>query len=582
MFKNITLKHKIILFTTVSLLVIFVFSQFMSNTINTIDDSINLYKNKAVKGKLIILSIEKDLNYISRCSRDIMLGNDYLENISKIDNSIILIKQNFEALEKTLTNTQNYQKKLLIIRKAKDTTIQFINGVKIKMKQLEHSSDIEKTNAYKDYKKDLTPLAIQSRKYFIKIRLIKDKGFQNISKDLNTSIVNERKFIVFSNIFLAILAIIIMILVYYVVNKQLKTQDNLNILHSLLTKYVIFSKTDLNGNITEASDAFCAISRYSRDELIGKPHNIIRHPDMPSSIFKNVWDTIQAGDVWEGEVKNLKKDGGQYWVNSHISPEYDENNNITGYLAIRYDISAKKDFEQQNIQLMQSEKMATLGEMIGNIAHQWRQPLSAISSTASAIQVESELEILENKEIPQRMKNIVEKTHFLSETINTFRDFIKGEKIYKKIVLQDEVSQAINIASAILQDNHIILNNNIDYKNKINITMVSGELPQVIINILNNAKDVLIEKDIINPTIELNIIQKDKRVIITIEDNACGIPSDIISKIFEPYFTTKHQSQGTGLGLHMSYQIITVSLKGKLYVENTQKGAKFFIELPLS
>jgi C4-dicarboxylate-specific signal transduction histidine kinase len=111
--------------------------------------------------------------------------------------------------------------------------------------------------------------------------------------------------------------------------------------------------------------------------------------------------------------------------------------------------------------------------------------------------------------------------------------------------------------------------------------MVSGELPQVIINIINNAKDILIENNIEEKWIKISLEKIDTAAVITIEDNAGGVPLDILPNIFDPYFTTKHQSIGTGLGLHMSKRIITESLKGKLYIQNSEHGAKFFIEIPL-
>ena len=238
-----------------------------------------------------------------------------------------------------------------------------------------------------------------------------------------------------------------------------------------------------------------------------------------------------------------------------------------------------KEFSQE--QLYKSEKMVSMGEMIGNISHQWRQPLSAISMIASGIQLKEDLGILEKNELSKCMRDIVNKTNYLSETINIFRDFIKEEKNFEEVFLEDRISQAISIVSLVLKDINITINDKIDYANKTKIEMVVGELDQVIINILNNAKDILVENKIQNPYVELNLIKEDNEVIITIEDNAGGIPDKVLPKIFEPYFTTKHKSVGTGLGLHMSYKIITESLKGKLYAQNTQVGAKFFIHLLL-
>ncbi|MEA3554544.1 MAG: ATP-binding protein [Campylobacterota bacterium] len=245
-------------------------------------------------------------------------------------------------------------------------------------------------------------------------------------------------------------------------------------------------------------------------------------------------------------------------------------------------IAKTQDLKEQNLKLLESEKMASLGEMIGNIAHQWRQPLNGISISASTVIAESEMGVLEDSSLKNKMETIIVKTNYLSDTIDTFRDFIKGEKKYTNINIKNEIKQAINITSSTLETKNISFKSNINYKDKLFLKMVSGELPQVLINIINNAKDILVEKDISKPKIWLNLFEYKDKITITIEDNGGGIPNNIINKIFEPYFTTKHQSQGTGLGLNMSYQIIVSSLKGKLYVKNTKNGAKFFIELPLN
>ncbi|MEA3499145.1 MAG: GAF domain-containing sensor histidine kinase [Campylobacterota bacterium] len=232
-------------------------------------------------------------------------------------------------------------------------------------------------------------------------------------------------------------------------------------------------------------------------------------------------------------------------------------------------------------QIYEQSKMASMGDMIGNIAHQWRQPLSAITATASSVKLSNELGILETSDISKQMDTITNKANHLSETINTFRDFIKEKKELKEVVLQDRIDNSIHIVEATLKDNHIRIINEIDYNEPIYITVVIGELPQVLINILNNAKDIMSEKNIIDRWVKIAILKTDLTVTITIEDNGGGIPENIIDHIFEPYFTTKHQSQGTGLGLHMSQKIIRESLNGKLYVENTKNGAKFYIQLPL-
>jgi len=237
---------------------------------------------------------------------------------------------------------------------------------------------------------------------------------------------------------------------------------------------------------------------------------------------------------------------------------------------------------EKDQQLFEQSRLAQMGEMIGNIAHQWRQPLSAISSIASGVQLSNELDLLSKEEISQNMSVITEKTAYLSDTINTFRDFLKDDKIKKEVILQDKIDKALNIVYSTIRDNNIEIINNIPYDMPINLTIITGELPQVIINIINNAKDILIEKDIEDKWIKLDLITKEKSIIISIEDNGGGIPAKYLTKIFEPYFTTKHKSQGTGLGLHMSYKIMTKSLGGNLTAKNSENGAIFYIELPIS
>lgn len=127
---------------------------------------------------------------------------------------------------------------------------------------------------------------------------------------------------------------------------------NIKYEHNLFNKYMITSETDLKGNITYVSEPFIHISGYTKDELLGKPHNIVRHPEMPSEVFKEVWDTIKEKKVWRGTVKNLKKDGGYYWVDSIIFPKLDYKNDIIGFKSMRIDITDSKRLEDILKQLL--------------------------------------------------------------------------------------------------------------------------------------------------------------------------------------------------------------------------------------
>ncbi len=234
---------------------------------------------------------------------------------------------------------------------------------------------------------------------------------------------------------------------------------------------------------------------------------------------------------------------------------------------------------QKDQLLLGQSKLAAMGSMIANIAHQWKQPLSVISSTASGISLRYKLGVTVDKNmIVEDMNDIVERVNYLSENINTFRNFLREDKVFRKLKIQDEIQTALNISSLMLVDNGIKLINNIDYNNILELDLVKGELPEVIINIINNAKDALTEKFISDPWVKIDLEYTQKNITLSIEDNAGGIPEDFIENIFDEYFTTKADDKGTGLGLFMSKQIIEKSLGGKIYVANTQNGAKFYIE----
>ena len=242
----------------------------------------------------------------------------------------------------------------------------------------------------------------------------------------------------------------------------------------------------------------------------------------------------------------------------------------------------KKIVSNQEKFIFDQTKMAQMGDMIGNIAHQWRQPLGTISTAASSVQIQKDLGVLSDEFLNNSTNKIISNVNYLAETISIFRNFLKDDKEYKEHILQDTIKEVLTIVGTSLKDNHIKLIDEVDYDVLININMVAGELSQVIINIINNAKDAIVENNIENSFVELKCIKEDDIIRITIQDNAGGIPEHIMPRIFEPYFTTKGSSNGTGLGLHMSHSIITKNMNGKLYVKNDNDGAKFYIELPLS
>lgn len=349
---------------------------------------------------------------------------------------------------------------------------------------------------------------------------------------------------------------------------------------ALANKYIIMSRTDIKGNILEVSNAFCEISGYSKDELLGKPHNIVRHPDTSKEVFEDLWKTILAGKIWTGEIKNKKKDGSFYWVYATIEPNFDENNEIIGFDAIRQDITSKKEVEEQQHILVEQSKSAAMGEMISMIAHQWRQPLQAVSILVQKLPLTKIIEgEISDELLDQVVKDVGTQLEYMSKTIDDFRDFFKPDKEKDKILVSKLIEKAIDFLSYMLKIDVVKLN--IANKDDIKLSLHVNEVVQVLINIIKNARDIMVEKNIQERVINVNSYINDSFVVIEIEDNAGGIPQDVINRVFEPYFSTKTNKNGTGLGLYMSKTIIEQHSQGKISVSNSELGAVFKIELPL-
>ncbi len=235
------------------------------------------------------------------------------------------------------------------------------------------------------------------------------------------------------------------------------------------------------------------------------------------------------------------------------------------------------EIDRKDKMLIKQSKLAAIGEMITIIAHQWKQPLNSLSLTISDLEDAFEHNEINERYVKNFQENALKRVRYMSRTIDDFRDFFKPNKNRQKFMVKKSIEEVLEILSATLRSSRV--NVEIEGDDTLAINTVKGEFEQVVLNIINNAKDALNEKNIRDKKIVVIFERSSEGAIVKIKDNAGGIPENFIEKIFDSYFTTKGD-EGTGIGLYMSRMIIKDSLGGELSVENDSEGAVFTIRIP--
>ncbi len=298
-------------------------------------------------------------------------------------------------------------------------------------------------------------------------------------------------------------------------------------------------------------------------------------------------------EVFESEYRFKCKNGSFSWIKIRGKLFYDSKNNQSRFTGFHTDINdlivLQNENQQKERMLYQQSKLASMGEMIGNIAHQWRQPLTVISVIASTISMQLQLNTLDKDSTVKDINKLLSTVDYLSSIIDKFRYFFNPNNEIEKFSISEAIKENLVIFESSYKSSNINLILNLD---DIYISGYKFELMQVVINIINNSKDALSEKSIMDKEenyIFMKTSVENKVLTLSIYDNAGGIDQEVTEKIYEPYFTTKHQSQGTGLGLYMSNEIIKKHFNGKLsnktieydYENNHYIGEEFKIEIPL-
>lgn len=358
-------------------------------------------------------------------------------------------------------------------------------------------------------------------------------------------------------------------------HRQLMTKMQLlNEYKRALDESSIVSKTDLSGVITYVNDKFCMISGYTKEELLGQPHNIVRHPDFPAAVFKDLWQTIRSRQVFHGIIQNRKKTGEAYFVDSTIVPILDKEGNILEFMAIRNDISELIRAKDEAIAAGESKSV-----FLANMSHELRTPLNAIIGFSQILMVKPDT--------PPSVKNFVEKIHISGKSllalVNTILDFSKIE------AGKMEIHKITFTMSQLMSEVKILVEPMAEKKKLKLILDVMGEdqiyadrqlIKQVMVNLLSNA----IKFSPQSTSVVLEHYSDPEREVFGIRDNGPGIAEEQISDLFEPFTQIReHQTsavKGTGLGLPIVKKIIELH-GGEMRVESAiGKGSCFYFSLP--
>ena len=340
--------------------------------------------------------------------------------------------------------------------------------------------------------------------------------------------------------------------------------------------------TDVHGNIIYVNPAFEKASGYSKEEILGKNPNVFGSGKHPKSYWKQMWDTVNAGRVWVGEVENRKRNGELFFTHLLVSPIIDSEGKVVGYFGVHRDITRQKSLEQQ---LIHAQKMESIGLLAAGIAHEVGNPLTSISSLVQVIQRTTQDEFTH-----ERLELIKSQVIRISRIIRDLVDFSRRSNYEVQLTdINKNVRAAVEIVRVGRKAKEIAFDVQLDNTVPL-LPLVPDQMEQVFINVLINAVDAIHAKweaqqhSVARPEhgeIRVRTEVRNSQLLIAITDSGKGISADALPKVFEPFYTTKKVGEGTGLGLWVSYGIIK-SFQGNITVESAPgEGATFTISLPL-
>lgn len=360
--------------------------------------------------------------------------------------------------------------------------------------------------------------------------------------------------------------------------------------------------TDLEGRITFVNPKFTQITGYTAEEVLGQNPRLLKSGTSESDGYQVLWQTISSGGTWCGELCNKRKNGELYWESASISPILDEKGIISAYLAVKEDITTRKQAEEalcrlnneleqrvaQEVEnnrakdhlLAHQARLAAMGEMLSNIAHQWRQPLNNVALIIQGLQVEFSDNNLTRDNCNNYVEECIKTLLYLSHTIDNFCAFYQPDDARQSFVLHGAVAAAVAMVREDLEAHGITVA--LDKACDLTIEGYRKEFSQVILNLMQNAKEALLLSRPEHPQVEIVCTRRAEMALLRIRDNAGGVPSAMLDKVFDPYSTSKFKSQGVGMGLYVSKMIIEKHMGGRIWLANHADGVEVSIELPLA
>ena len=359
-------------------------------------------------------------------------------------------------------------------------------------------------------------------------------------------------------------------------------------------------------NIISINHSFATMLGYEESELLGRrPYELLALVDEQQAICEAKAGTVNTSVQRTYELTFVTKEGREFHTIVNATTINLPEHRVRTFAFIT-DISEQKALEQTLIEqqrsinelnndltqrveaevqanrkkdhiMYQQARLASMGEMVANIAHQWRQPLNIIALIMQEFYISGQLGTLDREKIEKEYARANSVLQYMSNTIDDFRTFFKHNNDGELFYVNSAIDSVMTLISKTMEHNNIEIRMNIE--DNITVFGHKNEFIQALVNIINNAREAIVTHTK-SGVIELKAYTDSTDVKITIQDNGGGILKKDIDQIFEPYFTTKHQTQGTGLGLYMSHQIIVNNMDGSIYAKNREEGTCFYISLP--